>query len=202
MADSRYERAIASTNHRMSRPTRIEGFAIVSADGMLANAAGNMPPELIVEADQRFFEQALDAAAVAVHGRLSQEDHPRSSRRRRLIITRSVSALAPHPTNPMALWWNPAGASLETAWAAIGGSGTLAVIGGTDIFGLFLPLYDAFHLSLVPTVALPGGRPVFPGVPDRTPDEILMAAGLRAEAPRVLDAASGVTLATWTRLGK
>jgi len=44
----------------MSRPRRIEGYAIVSADGMLANAAGIMPGSLMFEADKRFFERGLD----------------------------------------------------------------------------------------------------------------------------------------------
>ena len=41
---------------------RIEGYAIVSADGMLADARGVMPPQLINEADQRFFQRGLDQA--------------------------------------------------------------------------------------------------------------------------------------------
>jgi hypothetical protein len=48
-------------NDPMCHPRRIEGFAIVSQDGMLANAAGIMPTSLKFEADQRFFETCLDA---------------------------------------------------------------------------------------------------------------------------------------------
>ena len=44
----------------MTRPRRIEAYAIVSTDGMLANAAGIMPEELKFDADQRFFAQGLD----------------------------------------------------------------------------------------------------------------------------------------------
>jgi hypothetical protein len=44
----------------MIRPRRIAGYAIVSQDGMLANAAGVMPEELKFPADQRFFAQGLD----------------------------------------------------------------------------------------------------------------------------------------------
>jgi hypothetical protein len=50
----------------MSKPRRIEGYAIVSEDGMLANAAGIMPESLKFEADQHFFERGLDAADVVV----------------------------------------------------------------------------------------------------------------------------------------
>jgi hypothetical protein len=57
----------------MSHPRRIEGYAIVSTDGMLANAAGIMPDSLMFEADQRFFERGLDGVDVMVHGRHSHE---------------------------------------------------------------------------------------------------------------------------------
>jgi len=46
----------------LSRPRRIEGYAIVSEDGMLANAAGIMPDSLMFLADQRFFERGLDGS--------------------------------------------------------------------------------------------------------------------------------------------
>jgi len=38
---------------------RIEGFAIISEDGMLADATGAMPPTLVIEADQRFLSDGL-----------------------------------------------------------------------------------------------------------------------------------------------
>jgi hypothetical protein len=41
----------------MPRPRRIEGYAIVSEDGMIANAAGIMPDSLKFEADRHFFER-------------------------------------------------------------------------------------------------------------------------------------------------
>ena len=52
-----------------------EGYAIVSADGMIADADGHMPPALQNPADARFFSEALDRAAVLVHGRHSHEGH-------------------------------------------------------------------------------------------------------------------------------
>ncbi len=75
----------------MSGPRRIEGYAIVSEDGMLANAAGVMPDALKFEADQRFFERGLDGVDVVVHGRHSHEQQPHSPLRRRLIVTRRVA---------------------------------------------------------------------------------------------------------------
>ena len=44
---------------------RIEGYVIVSADGMLADAQNVMPDELKFEGDKRFFTDALDRAALS-----------------------------------------------------------------------------------------------------------------------------------------
>src|SRR5262245_58345526 len=186
----------------MPGPTRIEGFAIVSEDGMLADADRCIPPALVVEADQKFFHGSLERAAVAVQGRRSHEGGPRADTRHRLVVTRSVPSLSPHPTFPKALLWNPRGASLEQAWTRLDApDGMLAVIGGGEVNQLFLERgFDAFHLSRVAGVRLPGGRPVFPGVgPDRTVDDILTQHGLTPAPPSMLDAAAGVTLVTWRR---
>ena len=75
----------------MRGPFRIVAYAIASADGMIADETGAMPKSLTLEADQRFFEKALDRAAVVAHGPLSQEDQPNSPTRRRLILTRKVA---------------------------------------------------------------------------------------------------------------
>src|SRR5450759_3986335 len=102
---------------------RIEGYAIVSEDGMVANAAGIMPDSLKFEADKVFFERGLDGVDVVAHGRHSQEYQRDSDLRRRLILTRKVSAMTVDPSNKKALFWNPAGASLEQAMAVLGGAG-------------------------------------------------------------------------------
>ena len=60
---------------------RIDGYVIVSADGMLANAARLMPDELKFEGDKQFFNAALDRADLIVHGRNSYEDQPNSPQR-------------------------------------------------------------------------------------------------------------------------
>ena len=69
---------------------RIEGYVIVSADGMLADARNVMPDELKFEGDKAFFTAALDRADLIVHGRNSYEDQPNSPQRRRIILTRKV----------------------------------------------------------------------------------------------------------------
>src|ERR1700674_60231 len=113
------EGGLASERHRMPPPYTIEGYAIVSADGMIADADGVMPDALKVEADQQFFTAALDRADILVHGRNSQESHPSSAKRRRLILTRKVARTAPHPENPKALLWNPAGSAFDDACRAL-----------------------------------------------------------------------------------
>ena len=167
---------------------------------MLANAAGVMPDALKFEADKRFFERGLDGVDVAVHGRHSHEGQPHSPQRPRLILTRHVATIERDPLNPQARFWNPAGLPLEDALASLGlPEARLGIIGGTEVFGLFLPLYDAFHLTRAPGVWLPGGRAVLPGVPQRTPEAILAEAGLKPDPTRDLDAAKGLTLTTWRR---
>ena len=178
----------------------IEGYAIISEDGMIANAAGVMPPSLTFESDKRFFEQELDGVDVVVHGRHSHEQQPRSHLRHRIVLTRTIPAVAPHPSEQKAVLWRPVGASFETAMAALGiMAGRVGVIGGPDVFDLFLDRYDAFHLSRALGVMLPGGHPVFRGVPANPPERVLAAHGLAPGRRRVLDPGAGVTLVTWQR---
>jgi dihydrofolate reductase len=180
-------------------PVRIEGYAIASADGMIADATGLMPDSLKFEADQRFLSEALDRAQVVCHGRLSHEGHPESHARRRLILTRRVPDLAPDPDNPNTWLWNPAGATLEEACAAVDfGGGTLAIAGGTEVFSLFLKIgYDIFYLARAEQVRLPGGVPVFcQGWFGQSPEDVLRDAGLRPAESRWLD--DELSLVKWT----
>jgi dihydrofolate reductase len=184
----------------MSAPSRIEAFAIISADGMIADAGGHMPDALKIEADQEFFHAGLDRAAVVVHGRRSHEGGPNAARRRRLIVTSRVARLAPAPAYSNTLLWNPVGASLAAAWGGFGSpAGTLAVIGGADVYTLFWDIgYDAFHLTRVAQARIPGGHPVFRDLsPSRTPEDVLAGHGLRPGETKMLDPAAGVTLVTW-----
>lgn len=179
---------------------RIEGYVIVSADGRLADARNVMPDELKFESDKRFFTTALDTADLIVHGRSSFEDQPNSPQRKRVILTRTIRATAPDPSNPKATLWNPAGASFEAACEDAGiSSGAIAIIGGPAVFGMFMDRYDTFFLSQAPHVRLPDGEPCFPGVPARSPQQILAAHGLKPDEPLMLDAAHGVTVTPWRR---
>jgi len=179
---------------------RFVGYAIVSADGMLATADRVMPPSLKIPGDQKFFEAGLDATDLIVHGRNSYEDQPRSPLRKRIFLTHSVTAPVPDPDNPKAALWNPGYASFEQA-AAVAGvtAGTVAAIGGTSVFDMFLDRYDTFFLSQAPHVRLPGGVPVFSGIPERSADGILAAHGLKPAIRRVLDAAHDATVTEWKR---
>jgi dihydrofolate reductase len=179
---------------------RIDGYVIVSADGMLANAQNVMPDELKFEGDKRFFTAALDRADLIVHGQNSHEQQPNSPKRKRIVLTRKVEATETDPTNPKALLWNPAGASFETACERAGvTSGTVAIIGGPGVFDMFMDRYDTFWLSLAPKVRLPGGEPCFPGVGPRTPQQVLASHGLKPGDAQMLDPADKVSVTPWRR---
>ena len=178
---------------------RIEGYAIVSVDGMIADRDRHMVDGLKIAADAQFFTQGLDDAAVIVHGSHSHEQQAVSDRRRRIVVTHRIPAVVAHPSIPNAVLWNPVGAPFASACQAIGVfEGKAAVTGGTGVFGLFLEIgFDAFHLSRAGKVLIPGGRPVFPQVPGRTPEEVLTEHGLVPGPLQVLDAMAEATLVTW-----
>jgi len=180
---------------------QIDGYVIVSAEGMLANAQGIMPDALKFEGDKRFFTAALDRADLVVHGRHSQEEQPNSALRKRIILSRGISGIAPDPSNPMATLWNPAGASFEAVCDHAGvRSGKIAVIGGPNVFDMFMDRYDIFWLSQATRLRLPGGKPVFSGVPNQSPQEVLAARGLKAGESQSLEASAGVIVTPWRRL--
>jgi dihydrofolate reductase len=187
---------------RRPRPYRVEGYAIISSDGMIADANGGFPDSLMIEADKEFFARELDRADVIVQGRNSYEHQANSPSRRRLVLTRKIAGLAPNPDTPKSFLWNPAGASVEQACAALGlASGLIGVIGGTDVFDLFLEIgYDAFHLSRADKAILPGGRPVFSQVRSgRTPEDVLTEYGFEPGPTQLLDDRHEASLVCWTR---
>ncbi len=172
----------------------IIGHAIVSADGMIADRDRRMPPSLRNDADFRRFQAALDAAALVVLGRLGHELHPNPGRKR-LVVTSRVAWLERDPADANAMLWNPGGISFSRVLAGLGiADGTIAVTGGTRVFDLFLPGYTQFDLVTAERVTIPGGAPCFS---DGPPAEVLAQAGLRPDAPEVLD--DGVTLTVWRR---
>jgi hypothetical protein len=184
----------------MALPARIEGYAIVSEDGMLANADGVMPETLKFDADQRYFADGLDKVEAVIHGRHSHEQQPHSPLRHRITVTGGVEKITPNPKNAKGILWNPAINTFEEAWTALGlAKGSLGVVGGTSVFGMFLDRYDAFHLTRAPGLRLPGGRAVFPEVPKLTPEDVMTQHGLRAGAREILDAANDLSVTVWRR---
>ena len=83
--------------------SRIEGYAIVSEDGMLANAAGIMPDSLKFEADRQFFERTSSTGSMWWYMGATHEQQPRSYLRRRLILTRQVPSIAADPSTKCAV---------------------------------------------------------------------------------------------------
>jgi len=178
---------------------RVFGYAIVSRDGMIADASGRMTDVLIIEADQEFYHASLARTRLIVHGRNSAEPGAETAARPRLIATTRIATLAPGP-NPHAWLWNPNGVSFADALRRLAiDDGVVAVVGGTDVFELFLGIgYDRFFLSRSERGDLPGGRPVFRGVPARTPEEVLLAAGMQCQREDRL--APDLTLSHWERV--
>ena len=178
---------------------RIEGYAIVSREGMIANSDGSFPDELKIPADQQFYQDSLERASAVANGRHSAEGGPKEKERKRILVTRRVQRVVHDPANPNAILWNPATASFDEAWQKLNvEDGILAVVGGTDVFALFLTIgYDAFFLSRVP-VSVPHGRPVFPGVGKGVPpEEPLKQHDLVLKDTRMLDPVSETVLQEW-----
>jgi dihydrofolate reductase len=110
-----------------------------------------------------------------------------------------VHRIVHDPRNPNAILWNPATAPFEEAWLKLGlEDGILAVVGGTDVFGLFLSIgYDAFYLTRA-LASVPRGRPVFPGVGHGVPaEEPLTKHGLVLKNTRLLDPVSETVVQEW-----
>ena len=185
----------------MNSPFQIDGYAIVSADGMIAGPDGMMPEGLKNQADHQFFVEALDKVDLVAHGRHSHEGQPNSDQRRRIWITRSVETLRPRPGVERQWDWNPEGIPFENACRAAGlESGVVAILGGPSAYSLFLPVYRAFYLSRAERARVPGGTPVFTAIRDGlTAEQVLGNNGLEPEPPIDLDAANGVTLTRWAR---
>lgn len=179
----------------------VEGFVIVSADGRLTDATQQQPDALRFKADHRFFVDGLKRASLVVHGRNSGDGDPRKRVRRRLIVTRTLAALAPADDIPQTWYWNPAGASFDEAAETAGVTdGAVAIIGGPAVYSFFLDRYDVFWLSEAPHVHLPDGDLAFPDDHGRHPREVLAAHGLSPGEPTVLDAAHDVTVTPWRRV--
>ena len=183
----------------MKRP-RIEGYAVISLEGMIAASDGHFPDHLKIPADHEFYQSSLDRVAAIANGRHSAEGGEKEKLRRRIVLTRRVNMPTVDPDNPNAVLWNPGSAPFEEAWQRLHiDDGVLAVVGGTDVFGLFLSIgYDAFYLSRT-EASIPRGRPVFPGIGTggTTPEAVMKKNGLILRGTRMLDAAVNCRVEEW-----
>jgi dihydrofolate reductase len=182
-----------------SKRPRIEGYAIVSREGMIAESDGSFPEELKIPADQQFYQESLERASAVANGRHSAEGGPKERARKRIRLTRRVQRVVTDPDNPNVVLWNPGTASFDEAWQRLGvEDGILAVVGGTDVFALFLNIgYDAFFLTRA-LASIPRGRPVFPGVGNGVAvEEPLKKHGLVLRDTRMLDPASETVVQEW-----
>jgi hypothetical protein len=188
----------------MAEAFRIEGYAIMSSDGMIADANCVMPNSLKFDADQQFLDASLDNADLLVHGRKSHEGQSNSAARRRLIMTRCIPRLERSREVANAWLWNPAAVPLEGACRLLGlYEGVIHIIGGTSAYDHFLDRYAEFHLCRAGRVKLPGGTPVLSEVGNGvSPEDILKTHGLEPEPPKVLDADHDLTYVRWTSGGR
>ena len=128
------------------------------------------------------------------------EDQPNSPRRKRIILTRTIGAIATDPSNAKATLWNPAGASFEAACGHAGvHSGTARDHRRT---GRVRHVYGSLrHLLALAGASrqFAGRRPCFSGVPRHSPQQILAAHGLRAGESQILDIADDVSVTPWRR---
>lgn len=178
----------------------LHGYAIVSDDGMIADATGTMPAALKNDADWAYFQAQLDLCQLVMVGRRSHEAAPSTGRRNRVVLSRSVPALEQRQG---VWWWNPEALPLHQALGRLlPQGGRVAVPGGQAAFDLLARrrAFDQFHLSRAPGVLLPGGQPVFSAqAAGATLESVLRGQGL-APAPAVtLDAQAPVVLQVWSR---
>lgn len=176
----------------------LHGYAIVSSDDRIADAACVFPDALKSDDDWRYFQAELDRAALSLLGRASHDAAPNPRRRRRLVVSGSVAGLVERPD---AWWLNPSDMPLADALARLlPGGGRVAVPGGQGVFDLVRATigFTAFHLTRNAAVTLTGGRAVFAGCDQgRSAEEILAADGMTPDTPVAME--PGVTLTVWRR---
>lgn len=178
-------------------PVEIHGYAIVSDDDRIADAAARMPEILRNDADWAYFQQELDAADLTVLGRAGHEANPNARGRLRLVLSSSSTGLERRADG---WWWNPAVVPwAEAIRTVLPEGGRVAVPGGRRVFDLFLDIgYDAFHLSRAEGTRVPGGIPLFSRCDEGlSAEQVLSARGLKASESRVLDSRVPVTLTIW-----
>ena len=175
----------------------IHGYAIVCMKDCIADADGQLPDDLHNEADWAYFQAELDEAAAVLVGRKSHEATPNPHQRLRIIMSSRVEALERKEDG---WWWNPAAVDLENLLKRVAPSGgKIAVPGGRGPFDYFLVSgFTAFHLSRAEHVAIEDGPTLFSACrSDKSAEDLLYEAGLRASSTSVLDPVGPVSLQIW-----
>lgn len=178
----------------------IEGYAVVSENDCIADAAGKMPASLHSEAEWAFFQAGLDACEVVVLGRKSHEVTPNPKNRRRLVMTRNVKTI--QQENETLMFWNPEYEGLKTALSAWPITvRRLGVTGGQGVFDHFLTgpcPYTCFYLSRMKGVHLSNGQKVFSEIETNgySASQYLVATGYFPRRGKILDARA--SLVAWS----
>ncbi len=189
-----------SAEEAKRRPVEITGYAIVSDDDKIAAADGLLPPSLRNEKDWEYYQRALARSDIVVFGHRSHELEPNTRGDMRLVISRHSTGLERRADG---WWWNPARAKWpEVTKEMLPLGGAVAVPGGQGVFDLFLDIgFDAFHLSHVHGVTLPGGRSIFSACDKGVSAEaVLTSAGLRPVEKIPLDPEHGVAMTVWRKV--
>ena len=163
----------------------IHGYAIVSDNDCIADAAGRTPDILRNDADWAYFQAELNRSAVTVLGRLGHEANPNPKGRLRMILSSSASGLERRADG---WWWNPEALPWDQAIGTVlPEGGRVAVPGGRRVFDLFLAIgYDAFHLTRAEGTLVPNGVTGLLGLPGRC-ERRSLAVGARPEGGRSPD---------------
>lgn len=200
LADHRYyDILFAMTNPRPSHA--FEGFAVVSADGFIADAEGVMPDRLKFDADWDYFQAALDRADITLIGRHTHEAAPNLRKRHRLVFSNRVDGVVKE--DETTLWIDPTKADPNAVIGEISGAGShVAVVGGQGVFDWVLsnPGFSAFHLSLAHHVRLGRGQKIFADGPDLDAAVALLEDhGLALSYRAWFDRAAGLELFVYNR---
>ena len=178
---------------------QIHGYAIVSDDDKIADAAGEVPPALRNEKDWEQYQAALAASDLVVFARVSHQNEPETHGRTRVVVSRDAQGLE---ARDGVWWWNPAQAEWRDVVAKLlPDGGVVAAPGGQGVFDLFLGIgYDVFHLARAHGVKLPGGRAIFSecerGV---SAESVLAQRGLKLAERTTLDPVQNVEMTIWRR---
>lgn len=168
------------------------GLAVVSADFFLAQHKNHLASEWASAEDFRHLQKVLDKAHGCVMGRVTHDLHPNIKGRRRIVLTRSITAEC--ITNHHTLFINPLTHDKTDFLEKIGnhsGGDRLCILGGADIYRFWLENhgYTCFDLTIEHNITFGAGIPLFPcQVGHRTdPRDVLGASGMSCGSVRPMN---------------